>query len=200
MNRAIRFGTCAALVAILSTGTALFAGEAGGDFEAEMAKWMEVATPGPHHEHMKNMVGTWSVKGTMWMNPGAPPTEMSGTVEFSLVLGGRFLEQRFEGLSMGMPMEGIGFSGFDILAGEHVSFWIDTWGTMMGTSKGTCTDHCKVITETGTYPDVMTGGTRTYKNVIRSVSDREATMEMYDVAADGAETRTMELVYTRAGS
>ncbi|MFH1278156.1 MAG: DUF1579 domain-containing protein [Candidatus Eisenbacteria bacterium] len=197
MNHAFRFGTCAALLAILVTGTAPFAGE---DHDAEMAKWMEVAAPGPHHAHMKDMVGTWKATGKMWMKPGEPPAETTGTAEFRLVLGGRFLDQRFSGMSMGMPFEGIGISGFDNLSGKHTSFWIDTWGTLMTTSEGSCTDHCSVITETGHYPDIMTGGTKTYKMVVRSVSKDEAVMEMYDVAADGTETRTMEMVYTRAGS
>src|SRR6185436_13298643 len=69
--------------------------------QADMQKWMAVATPGTPHKGLAALEGTWTAKVKSWMKPGAPPMESEGTAEQKMVLEGRFLEQRFSGNFMG---------------------------------------------------------------------------------------------------
>src|SRR3989442_441387 len=61
------------------------------DEKAMMEAWAKVATPGEAHKWLEPVVGTWDAKITMWMTPGAPPQESTGTSENKWVLGGRFV-------------------------------------------------------------------------------------------------------------
>src|SRR5438034_10300694 len=83
------------------------------DEKAMMEAWAKVAAPGEAHRWLEPVVGTWDAKITMWMAPGAPPQESTGTSENKWVLGGRFVEQRYEGKCMGQPFSGLGYTGHD---------------------------------------------------------------------------------------
>ncbi len=197
MRMSIRLFGFPLLCAALAFSAPAFGGE-GEECDAEMMEWMKYAAPGDHHAKMAEMVGTWDVVGRMYTDPGQPPMVSKGKSVFRLVLGGRYLEQKYESEFMGTPMVGLGYSGFDNYAGKHVSFWIDNFSTGMMLTEGTCTDSCSVITESGTYPDILTGGTKKYTMVLRKTSDNERLMEMYEENEAGEKTRTMEMVYTRS--
>ena len=55
------------------------------------------------------------------MAPGAPPQEGHGTSKHRWALGGRYLEQVYRGKSMGMPMQGLGYTGYDNSAKQYVN-------------------------------------------------------------------------------
>ncbi len=52
------------------------------------------------------------------------------------MLGGQFLEQRYTGNSMGMPFEGIGYTGYDNVQRKYVGTWMDSFGTGQMNSVG----------------------------------------------------------------
>lgn len=68
---------------------ALTLAPARADNAGDMAKYMKYSTPVKAHAIYKNMEGTWNVKTTMWMAPGAKPVSTTGTSTNELVLGGR---------------------------------------------------------------------------------------------------------------
>jgi hypothetical protein len=94
-----------------------------------MAAWEKVMHPSEGHRRLEPMVGTWKAKTTFTMTPGAPPSVEENTSEHRLVLGGRFLEQRYTGTAMGMPFEGIGYTGYDNVQKKYVGTWMDNFGT-----------------------------------------------------------------------
>ena len=102
-----------------------------------MKAWMAFATPGAPHKALEMTAGSWDVKTKMWMAPGAPPQETAGTSENKMILGGRYLEQRYEGAMMGQPFSGIGVTGFDNYKKKFVSTWIDSMGTGIMSMAGT---------------------------------------------------------------
>ena len=53
-----------------------------------MQKWQAFMTPGAEHELLKERVGKWNMKVTMWMAPRAPPTVSEGTSELTMIMGG----------------------------------------------------------------------------------------------------------------
>jgi len=167
------------------------------DDKAMMEAWMKVATPGDAHKKLDPVVGTWEAKITMWMAPGAPPQESTGTSENKWVLGGRFVEQRYEGTFMGQPFSGVGYTGYDNYKKKYIGTWMDTMGTMMMVSQGTSDSAGKTITMTSTMDDIMTGKATTVKSDLKIVDPDHHVMEMWAPDPAGKQFKTMEIHYTK---
>jgi hypothetical protein len=165
------------------------------DEKAMMEAWAKVATPGDAHKWLEPVVGTWDAKITMWMAPGAPPQESTGTSENRWVLGGRFVEQRYEGNFMGQPFSGLGYTGYDNYKKKYVGTWMDTMGTMIMTSQGDAAG--KSLAMTSTIDDIMTGKATTVKSEVKILAPDHHIMEMWGPDPTGKQYKTMEIHYTR---
>ena len=166
--------------------------------EAEMMKnWEEAATPGAAHKLLDQLTGEWNVASKCWMAPDAPPMETKGTTSTKWILGGRFLQDDFNGEFMGKPMKGLGITGYDNLKKKYTSFWIDEGGTAMYTSLGTASADGKTLTFIGKMDDPMTGEMdKTIKFILRMEGKDKHSFEMHEVAK-GKETKIAEMTYTR---
>lgn len=175
--------------------------EAGGmsaEQAAQMEAWAKLAAPGPQHEAMKAMAGKFNAEVTMTMAPGAPPEVSKGVSTNELILGGRFLQSKFEGTFMGQPFTGLGFSGYDNLKKKHTSVWMDSMGTMVMVSEGSADASGKVITFKGTMPDPTGGKEQPFRQVVTHVDENKHTFDMYSLGPDGKDFKCMSIVYTRA--
>ncbi|HLF57464.1 MAG TPA: DUF1579 family protein [Thermoanaerobaculia bacterium] len=162
--------------------------------KAMMEKWEKAMTPGPQHADLAAMAGTWTVESKWWMTPGAEPQSSTGTAERTMILGGRVMVEKFNGDMMGMPFEGMGATGFDNVSGQWWGTWMDSMGTGMMATTGTCADHkCEFV---GSYNDAVVGGSKTMRMTSEHQPDREMHV-MYDKSPDGKEIKVGELVYTR---
>jgi len=165
--------------------------------EAEMmAQWQAAATPALGHARLMSMVGTWRAKATFTMAPGAPESVSAGTSVHRLVLGGRFLEQNYKGTSMGMPFEGIGFTGYDNVRQKYVGMWMDSFGTGMMTSTGTGrpTDQrmdfvCEAIEPSGEK--------KVFDAIVRIQDHEHHSYEMWTKGPGGKSYRVMLIEYER---
>src|SRR5258708_39348846 len=115
--------------------------------KAEMEAYMKLAQPGDHHKRLGHLAGKWKTSGQIF-NPGQPPVEMSGTVESSWILGGRYLQELHTGSFMGQPFEGRSLDGYDNITKEYFSTWVDNMGTAVMIFHGRCDDPCKGMTST----------------------------------------------------
>ncbi len=165
--------------------------------EAMEKAWAEAMLPGEHHERLERMAGSWTYTGKVWMDPGAPPTETSGTSEQKMILGGRFLQLDVKGTHVGQVFEGIGFAGYNNLAKEYQSVWMDNMGTMIVTMTGECDASGKILTSHGEYKNPMTGGMTKFRSVSTMKSEDKFVDEWFEIKQDGKEVKTMELIYTR---
>jgi Protein of unknown function (DUF1579) len=163
---------------------------------AHMEAMMKAGTPGDAQKKLDVFAGTFNVKMTMWMAPGAPPASGEGTSESKWVMGGRYLEQRFKGNVMGMPFEGVGYTGFDNVKKQYWGSWMDSMSTAMMVSSGWMPDG-KTWLFSGSMADPMTGKDTRVEERITVQSADQHTMEMYGPAPDGTMFRMMELVSTR---
>ena len=203
--RLLLFGiafVCASLVAVSAlaqekkTKEETKALPAGG-MDEMTKKWMEAATPGENHKRLDDMAGTWDATTTVWMEPGKPSTT-KGTTEIKWVLGGRFLQQEFSGEMMGMPFNGMGFTGYDNFNKKYIGFWIDNSSTAMATMEGTADASGRVITMLGKSDDPGTGEHgKTMKYVARLVNKDRHVFEIYDLSRGDKETKVLEISYTR---
>jgi hypothetical protein len=162
---------------------------------AMMEAMMKAGTPGDAHKALEPFVGTWSTKVTSWMKPGADPMVMEGTAESRWVMGGRYIEERFKGDFMGMPFEGLGFTGYDNVKKQYWSTWMDNMSTGIMSSTGA--RDGKVWTYNGTMADPMTGKDSALSMKLNVADADKHTMEMWAPAPDGKNYKMMEIVYAR---
>jgi Protein of unknown function (DUF1579) len=166
------------------------------DEKAMMDMMAKYSTPGAEHKKLESFVGTWDTTAKMWMDPTAPPQESKGTSENKMALGGRFLEQRFEGTFMGQPFSGVGYTGYDIYKKQYVGTWMDTMGTQIMSSTGTA-DASGKMTFTGSVDDPMTNKKMDFKETITVVDNDHHVFEMWMPGPDGKMFKTLEINYTK---
>ncbi len=169
------------------------------DMQEMMKKWKEVMTPGEPHRKLEQMAGMWDVETKSWMGgPGTEPSISRGTAQMKMILGGRFLQQETTSEVMGMPMDGIGITGYDNFKKKYVAFWIDNMGTAMFTMEGEMDKDGKTCTYWGLMDEPMTGERdKKVKYTLTDEGPDRQVFRIYDVAAYGDAQPTMEMTYTR---
>lgn len=165
--------------------------------KAQMAAMMKASTPGAQHKQLEGFVGSWDAKVKMWAKPGAPPTESTGSSEAKMVLGGRFVEESFNGNFMGQPFSGMGITGYDNVTKKYVGTWADTMSTGVMMSKGTADASGKVITMTSSMPDPETGKMMPIKETMHITDADHHTFEMWSPDESGKMFKMMEITYSR---
>jgi hypothetical protein len=154
-----------------------------------MNKTMELAMPGPEHQALAKLEGTWDQTFKMRFAPDQPWQEATGTAVAKPILGGRYIQEDVKFTAMGMPMEGMNILGYDKLTGEYTSSWADSMSTWWSNSRGKKAAD-GTLTMTGTMTDVA--GTRPFKMIIKPHGDRASSAEMYDTI-DGKEVLVMTI-------
>lgn len=198
--RELAFALGAALLAAV-TAAAQEARPADPPMSAEqkamMDAWMKFATPAEGHKALQGMVGTWDAEVTSWMEPGQPPVMSKGTSENRMVLGGRWVESRFTSEMMGMPFEGLGFTGYDNYKKKYIGTWMDNMSTAVMVSEGFYDAAGKVMTSTSTMDDFMTGKPSKIRMVTTIVDPDQHRFEMFGPDPSGKEVKQMEIRYKR---
>lgn len=153
----------------------------------------KAVTAGEMHKHLARMAGDWTFTNRMWLAPGQPPQEWSGTMHAETVLGGRYVQSIWKGSFMGQEYEGRGMEGYDNAAQQYVSSWVDNMAGSIVLSTGTCVDGGRKCTTTPT-----TGGPSTMKTVVSWIDDNNFKSEMYmKDPTSGQQSRMMEIVAKR---
>ena len=165
--------------------------------DAMMAQYMKSAQPGEHHAHLARLSGIWDAKATMWETPGAEPQTTTGMLKNTMALGGRFLQNEYEGEFMGQEFEGMGIQGYDNGKKIHTDIWVDSMGTFMYPSSGNCSEGGNVLEMAGKFEDPVSGDTRSMKSITRIVNDDKYILTMYSQDPSGGEFKSLEIVYTR---
>lgn len=161
-----------------------------------MAMWHKAATPAEGHRRLEPTVGSFRTKTTFTMMPGAPAQTSEGVSEHRWVLGGRYVEQLYKGSSMGMPFEGLGYTGYDNVRKTYVGTWMDSFGTGFMHSVGVGTpkdDQIKMASES-----IEPSGKRVFFDSIVRIQDNDHhSYEMWTKAPNGRRYRMMLVEYTR---
>lgn len=162
-----------------------------------MEQYLQLGAVNENHAYFDNFVGQWQVKSTIWMMPGTPPSVSQNTAEAELILGGRFLLMKIKGVMMEQPFEALEIMGYDNLQQKYITFWIDNTSTAFYQTTGVRDTVTKIVTETGDWPDPMTGGTIKVRATTKMISPDEFIYEMFMTGPDGKEFRTLENVAVR---
>jgi hypothetical protein len=161
--------------------------------EAAMAEMEKLAAPGPAHEKLKAFEGKWKAVQKAWLGPGEP-TVNQGISENRMILGGRYLEQRYKGTFGGKPYEGYGLTGYDNKKSMYTTMWIDTWATAAMTGEGTMDGNQDlVVKSTADGPD---GKPAEYRMVTHRADANRHVFSMF-MTSNGQEQLMMEITYTK---
>lgn len=96
----------------------------GGEKAPQAPAPSNSAAVGDAHRRLAELTGLWRVKQSLWLAPGQPPQIDSGTALFTMVLGGRHLQQDLR-IDSSTPFQGLGYTGYDNNSGRYYTSWID---------------------------------------------------------------------------
>lgn len=199
-----RIETCLVLMAITTLGVAGLAATprqepSPDELREMMQRHAESALPGPEHERLAALAGTWEMEVTMWPEPGADPIQFPpSTVEARMILGGRFLQQHARGEIEGTITESVTLMGFDRRNGEYNLMGMDTTGTYWVTARGEAVDDRTVVLS-GSDWDGIVGGEQIYDFVL--IWEDEDTLVTRIIFKDEMHTRggpPFQMVETRS--
>ncbi len=183
-------------VAVLILAAAALAIPAPAQSQADQQKamemYMKLGAVNENHAYFKKFAGDWTVTAKMWVFPGSEATVSQNKAHAELILGGRFLAMTFEGTMMGQPFEGRQLSGYDNLIKKYITLWTDNTSTAFYLTTGVLDPATNTMTETGLWPDPMSGGEVKVRNVVRFVGPDEFTYESYMTLPDGKEFKSLE--------
>ena len=162
--------------------------------EEQMAAWMAVAAPSDEHGYLKRMEGTWKAKTKFWMAPNTPPQESEGTMTSKMVLGGRFLQANYEGMTPWGEFNGMAIDGYDRTRSKYTGIWMDSMGTMMMIFEGSRDGDVRTMMSDYVDPS---GKPSQMKGVTTIVSDNEHKYESWAQTPEGDTFQNMEIVYKR---
>jgi hypothetical protein len=166
--------------------------------EQQMAAWEKHMTPGPNHQLLAPMAGTYRVSVKSRMAADAPWEESTGSCENRWIFGNRFLESSFRGAFAGMPFEGRGLFGYDNTTQKFVGFWTDSMTTgLMPIAQGSADATGKVITLRREMTDPMSGQWSKMREVWTIESPTSHKCDMYCQTGDDPEYHMMTLAFTR---
>ncbi len=158
----------------------------------EMQRMMSLIQPGPLHERLAKLAGSWKATTKMWEGPGEPLLG-AGTITFEIVLGGRYLIGRHVGTYRDMPFEGMSIDGYDNGKKEYFSLWLDNFGTGVMRLTGQPTAEGHGINLAGTMFDPMRMQETKVREEVRYEGEKKFVMTMYMDNPDGSgEMKVME--------
>lgn len=182
-------------VLLLPFGAPLATPAAGQEpaMDEAMAAYMEAGTPNEHHSALAAMAGKWEVTAKMWMDPSAPPMELTSTMTSEMIMDGRYLREDIHGSFMGRPFHGVTTTGYNNVTGEYEATWIDNMSTAVYHYTGSMDGN--QLTLKGSYADAVTGD-RIETWSVRTITPDELTDVTHEMR-DGEERKVMEITYRR---
>lgn len=189
-----------AVVVAMVAGPAVSSAHEGHDHDKEMSEaemmkaWQEAMTPGAMHEHLAKMAGDWNFVITS--HDPNNPMKSEGTCTKTMIMGGRYIQEKSEGTMMGMPFHGMGITGFDTVTQKYQSVWMDNMSTALTIATGDMPKAGEPLVMTSDFVDPMTKKKSKARWVYSLVDDDKHTFHWYQ-KMDGKEQLVMDITYTR---
>ena len=151
--------------------------------------------PGPEHEILKDMEGTWDTVMTMTGAPKDAPASKGKSVS-KMEIGGLWLSTKFEGDFAGAKFEGRGIAAYAQTKNQYTAMWVDSIGTSPLLLAGSYDANAKAMTMIGDFTGPE-GKPAKFKirSVIKDKDHHTSTMSMID--EDQKEQEMFSIEYTR---
>ena len=157
-------------------------------------------SPQPQKEHafLQKIVGEWTSEGECSMEPGKPPTKMTGT-ESVRSIGGLWMVAEGSGeMPGGGPSTTIMTLGYDPQKKRFVGTFIGSMMTNMWVYDGSLDASGKVLTLDTEGPQMHAEGKITkYKDIIELKSDDERVLRSEMLGSDGKWSQVVSVTYRR---
>src|SRR5262245_39400535 len=103
----------------------------------------EFPKPGPEHEKLKELEGTWDAV----MEMGGQKSKATAT--YKSICGGMWLASDFEGDLEGVKFQGHGLDGYDRTKNKYVGVWVDSLTSTPLNFEGDYDPKAKLVVMTG---------------------------------------------------
>jgi hypothetical protein len=161
--------------------------------EEAMARWMKVCKPGPAHERLKELIGSYET--TMRMGMGG---DSKGTAEITWLAEGKWVQIRWSGEMMGQTTTGTTILGYDNFKERFVSTSVDSLQTCMNAAAGLFDQKGDHLILWGTIDEPGTPEQdKQCKYVYRNFGTDKMTFEVHDMMIGETDTKVMEVAYSR---
>lgn len=157
---------------------------------AGLAVGQEFPKPGPEHEGLRSMEGTWDA--VMDMNG----QKSKAKATYKSICGGMWLESDFEGDLFGTKFTGHGLDGYDLNKKKFVSIWVDSMSSTPLRMEGDYDEAKKTLVMTGESVS-LEGKPEKFKAITETKDEDHFTFKMIMIGADGAEQPAFTIEYTR---
>lgn len=127
--------------------------------------------PGPHHEHLTQLVGVFDAVGRMPAEAGKPAEEWKASETRAMGCRGLCLLWNVDGELAGKTFTGHGVLGYDTVRKQHFLTWMDNWSGTCTTMAGACAKEGKTLTLSGTVTDPA--GKPVKQQLVIEVDDEE---------------------------
>ncbi len=166
---------------------------------ADMQAFIVAGTPGEMHQHLAKGVGEWHCKTATWMAPDTEPLKGEGKLVVTPVMDGRYTKCEITGDMPGMgPYHSSGFYGFDNVAQQFVSTFIDNHSTGIMTGTGQLSPDGKVLTWNFTYNCPINKKPAVIREIETITGENTKTLEMFGTdPKSGKEFKMMSIELTR---
>jgi hypothetical protein len=159
-----------------------------------LAQGAEPGAPGVEHQRLAQLAGLWNVRQSLWLEAGKPAQADVGTAQFTMVLGGRQLQQDLR-VGSSTPFQGIGYTGYDNTTHTFVTSWTDVNLTDILVLRGDYDERARVYRFRGE----MSGddGLKIPMREELRIDDARHFVARYYETRDGREALVVELEYSR---
>lgn len=175
--------------------------------QQEVPAWVERGLPGPAHEQLDALEGTWRVEKSLFIALGTrddPATSSDLICRREWLADGRFLRDVTEGTIAGTPYWRLGLLGYSTMDERYEWVTIDAANASMmiylgepGSGQALPITMSGVFTDQGVIGEETVGEPIGQRTVIQIVNDDRHIVELYFTAPNGEEFLADRSVYTR---
>jgi hypothetical protein len=208
MSKALMIRPFALAFALAISGSAS-AQDGAAPAQSEMPNWLRRGLPGPGHQALAPLVGTWrvqlSIHSSLGRSPDQPPLVTEDLISRKQWLaGGRYIEDTMEGSLNGSPVWRRGWLGYSTMDDRYEWVTIDPVNTTMMYYEGAPRSGSRrPIVMSGNFTDQGVAGEDTVgrrvamRTVITIESNDRHVFELFFTRPGRPEALATRAVYTR---
>jgi Protein of unknown function (DUF1579) len=157
----------------------------------------DIFKSGPEVQAMEPLVGNWKAKILFYQDPTKPPMESEGIMTRKWIMGGKVLQEDFDGKFAGADFKGMGLMCYDPQKKKYVGTWVDSMSGTIAMSEIAYDAKTKTFTGTMDEIDPQTGKKAKVRDVLRIVDSDQQVQEMFSTPEGGKESKMMQIQYSR---
>lgn len=164
----------------------------------ELDAWTEtLGKPGPEHDVLGLLVGSWKGTVRVWADANQPPDRAAFELERKWILGGRYIQEEYSIETGEDPFRGVGLIGYNVAEGIYEVLWLDNQSTTHYLETGYYNSKTKVLTTRGNERDPATGFQLFRRSELSLADPDRHTMIGYSTDETGEQFKAIEIVFVR---